>query len=76
MDTHFSEGSSPGLAISLCDKVLNFGDTVLHLREEVAFANVSHQVLIDLVRVVVATKLLLDVSTYELASLPSTTQSR
>lgn len=67
METHLRERSGPCLAISLCDKVLDFGDTVLHLWEEVAFTNVLHHVLVDFVRVVVTTKLLLSISNHNLS---------
>jgi hypothetical protein len=62
MATHLSEGGGPCFTVSLCDKILDFGNTVLHFREEVTFANVLHHVLVDFVWVVVASKLLLKVS--------------
>lgn len=58
LDAHLSKGGSPCFAISLCDKVLDFGDTILHLWKEVAFSNIPHHVLVNLVWVIIATKLL------------------
>lgn len=62
METHLGESGSPCFTVSLCDKVLDFGNTVLHLGEEVAFTNILHHVLVDFVWMVVASKLLSMVS--------------
>ena len=62
MKTHLGESGSPCFTISPCDKVLDFGDTVLHLGKEVTFTNVLHHVLVNFVWVIVASKLLWNVS--------------
>jgi hypothetical protein len=61
-NTNFGECGSPCPTVRLCHKILDFGNAVFHLRKEVALANVLDHVLVDLIRVIIATEFLQHVS--------------
>jgi len=60
--TDLGECGSPRSTVRLCHEVLDLGDTVFHLREEVALANVLDHILVDFIGVIVSTEFLLNVS--------------